>query len=116
MTSKDFAIGVLSTTATILLVGLFVIHTRPEPAYAAGMTTTNGDYVLTVGTATINNEELLYIIDAPQEILVSYRFNSGKRTVEIVDRIKLSQMRSASGNPPPQQKGKKGRTGKRRRP
>ena len=42
MDSKNFAIGILSTTAVILLAALVIIHTRPDPAFASGVTTTSG--------------------------------------------------------------------------
>ena len=115
MDSKNFAIGILSTTAVILLVGLVVVHTRPDPAFAAGMTTTSGDYVLTVGTATIGNEEVLYVIDAPAEKLIAYRFHGARREIEVVAGVDLKELRdaaAAAGQPQPGQQ----RPGRTRRP
>ena len=103
MDPKNFTIGILSTTAVILFVGLTIIHTRPEPAYAAGMTTTNGDYVLTVGIITINDRELVYVIDAPAEKLIAYGFDAGKRQIDVVEGISLADMRGAAAQQPPGQ-------------
>ena len=115
MDSKNFTIGILSTTAVILLVGLVVVNTRPDPAIAAGMTTTSGDYVLTVGTATIGNEEILYIIDAPAEKLIAYRFHGARREIEVVTGVDLKELRNASAAAG-QQQGTRQRPGRTRRP
>ena len=112
MDSKNYAIGILSTTAVILLVGLVIINTRPLPAVAAGMTTTSGDYVLTVGTATIGNEEVLYVVDAPQQRMIAYRFDGARRQVQVVDGVDLKELRDAAAaatQQGSQQKPKRGR-------
>lgn len=96
MDSKNFAIGVLSTTALILLVGLIVIQSRPAPVRADGMTTHGGDYVMTVGALNRPDEDLLYIIDAPAEKMIAYRFDARTQRIEIVQGTDLAQMRSAS--------------------
>ena len=114
--SKNLAIGILSTTAMILLVGLLIIQTRPQQVMAAGMTTTNGDYAMTVGVASQNNEEVVYIIDAPIQRLIAYSFNAGRREIVVVDAIDLAEMRSAANPQQPQNKPapKKGKRGRRR--
>ncbi len=94
MHSKDLAIGVLSTTGVILLVGLVVIQTRPATTLASGMTTTSGDYVLTVGMASIGSEEYVYVIDAPSEALGVYRFNGSRSEIQLLERIDLKAMRT----------------------
>ncbi len=81
MTSKDFAIGVLSTTAVILLVGLLVILSRPTTAFASGMTASVGRYVLTVGNVQIGNEELLYVLDTADQKMIAYRFNGAQKKI-----------------------------------
>lgn len=113
MDSRNFAIGILSTTAMILLVGLFIIHTRPQPAFASGLTTTNGDYVITVGTTTINDEELVYVIDAPAEKMMAYRFRAGQNEIQRVDLINLGDMRKSTNQPPSKNPKKRGRRGRR---
>jgi len=100
MNSKDLAIGILSTTAAILLVGLLIINTLPETAYASGMTEMGGDYVLSVGTAITADEELIYIIDAPTEKMVVYRFDAGRGQIEIVQGIDLKPLREAAAQQP----------------
>lgn len=110
--SKNLAIGILSTTAMILLVGLMIIQTRPQQALAAGMTTTNGDYVVTVGVASQNNEEVLYVVDAPMQRMICYNFNAARGEIGVVDAIDLAEMRNATT--PQQQTPTRGRRGGRR--
>lgn len=81
MDAKNFAIGILSTTAVILLVGLFVIHSRPEPVYASGMNAQGGDYLLTTGQLQ-DSEELLYVVDAQKKAMIVYRFNINTKRIE----------------------------------
>ena len=82
MDSKDLSIGILSTTAAILLTGLFIIHSRPAPAQASGMTAQGGDYVMTNGRIH-NNEELLYVINKATEHMVVYRLNVRDGQIEV---------------------------------
>jgi hypothetical protein len=111
MDSKNFAIGVLSITAVILFVGLLIVHTTPRPALAEGMTIVNGEYAIAVGSVTRNDEDLVYVIDAPAEQLRAYRFNAGAKQIELVDSIGLSIQRGPGGPatqpPKPPPKGKK---------
>lgn len=97
MDQRNFAIGILSTTAVILLVGVLLVQSRPRPALASGVTTSGGNYVMTVGSVSIDDEELLYLIDAPKQKLVIYRFDAGKKEIEVVQGISLEEMRAATG-------------------
>ena len=104
--TKDFVIGILSTTAAILLVGILIINTRPEPAWADGMTTAGGPYVLTVGGVGIADEEHLYILDTPAERLIAYRFNANRQQIEIAQGIELTDLRRAAAQPTSQPRGR----------
>lgn len=84
MDTKNFTIGVLSTTATILLVGLMVIHTQPNPVFADGMSISSGDYILTVGANDEIDEEFLFVIDTSAAKLIAYRFDARRGQIEIV--------------------------------
>jgi len=95
MDSKQFAIGILSVTAAILLVASVVIHSRPERALAAGMTAAGGDYVLTVGALNAS-EELLYVVDSAAEKIVVYTFDAGRKSIVPVDGVKFSEFREAA--------------------
>lgn len=114
MDSKNFAIGVLSTTAMVLLVGLIVIQSRPAPVRADGMTAQGGDYVMTVGALNQRDEDLVYIIDAPAEKMIAYRFDAGTRRIEIVQGADLAQMRSAVAPAKKKQSPARGRPSRRR--
>ena len=50
MDCRNLAIAVLSTMATIMLVGVILLYSRPDVVRAEGMTTSGGNYVATVGS------------------------------------------------------------------
>jgi len=99
MDSRDYTIGILSTTAVILLTGLFIVQSRPAPAYASGMTTQGGDYLMTNGMLH-NDEEQLYVINTATEHLVMYRLNVRAGQIEVVEpplNLKTVRARTGSG-------------------
>jgi len=100
MHTKNFTIGILSTTSAILLVGLIAIHSRPVQVYADGMTVSGGDYIVSVGANDDQDEEFIFIIDVPSEKLITYRFNRNQIRIEIVNGIDLAQMREAADQQP----------------
>lgn len=107
----NLAIGVLTTTAVILLVGLMLVGTRPPAAWGSGMTASGGDYVLTVGQSPSVDEELLYVIDGPSERLVAYRFDAARPEIQIVQGLDLAELRSDAApgkQPPDRQRGGRG--------
>ncbi len=97
MDNKNFTIGVLSTTAVILFVGLVVINTRPAPALADGMTIRGGDYEITVGALDQTDEELVYVIDSTQQRMIAYRFDTNTERIEIVGGVDLATIRDQAG-------------------
>ncbi len=99
MDSRNLAVGVLSTTAVILMVGLAIIHTRPTPAQADGMTVARGDYLMTVGGSTQVDEELVFLIDVPEQKMIIYRFDAGRHQIDMVQGVDLAEMREASRSP-----------------
>ncbi len=115
MDTKNFAIGILSTTAVILVVGLVLLHTGREQAWASGMTAAGGEYVLTVGLGVQRDEELVYVIHAPTQRMVTYRFDTTRQQIEIVQGMDLAELRQPAAEPA-QPKGRKSGSGGRRRP
>lgn len=98
MDRRDFAIGVLSTTAAILLVGLLLVQTAPAPVLADGMTTSSGgNYVLTVGGVTQADEEFVYVLDSAADKMIVYRFDAHQREIQVVQGVDLAEIRKASG-------------------
>jgi len=80
MDSKDLTIGVLSTTAVVLFVGLMLVQSTPAPTYASGMGDTGGDYIMLSGEL-FDQEELLYVIDTAQDKMLTYRFDPVTTTI-----------------------------------
>lgn len=103
MDSRNFAIGVLSTTATILLVGVILLFSRPDDVRADGMTSSGGGYVVTVGSLTQNDEEIVYVIDATTDKMIAYRFDGNRRQIELVQGIDFAEMKRTSTPQNPQQ-------------
>ena len=90
--NKEFAIGILSTTAVILAVALVVIGTRPEPVRADGMTTGSGPYVLTTGGVSLADEEYLYVLHTPSQKIIAYRFDATRRQIGMVSGLDLAEV------------------------
>lgn len=94
--SRDFTIGLLTVTAVVLFSALVLLGTRPAPAVADGMTTSGGDYVVTVGGVGVTDEEYVYVLDVPMERLIAYRFDTSKKQIAIAHGVDLSEIRSAA--------------------
>lgn len=130
MDRNNLVIGVLSITAVVLLVGLFIVIQVQQPAYAAGMSVSGGDYIMTVGkvqsTPTQYPEELLYVIDVPESKLISYGFDYKSKRLHVTTQLDLKNMAAQTGgeplpgdaapNQPPSRPGTRPPTGKRPTP
>jgi hypothetical protein len=92
MNTKDFAIGVLSVTAVILLSALLIIQSvAPRQAMAFGEAERAGDYL--VSTAQLDDTaELLVIVDAYQQKMNVYGFNVPVGQTELIQQTDLSPL------------------------
>jgi hypothetical protein len=93
MNSKNFTIGVLTTTSAILLVGVLLMGRLSDVAHAGPMTVSGGDYTLAVGHLN-TRDELLYVIDAPTQRLGMYKFDSGAKKIVLVAGQDLGAIRN----------------------
>ena len=102
MDSKNLTIGVLSVTAVVLLVGVVITTIQPNPALAAGMTASGGQYIMTVGVSPSPDEEFVYLIDTQTNRLIVYRFDAAHAQIELAQGLELSELRDAAkqGNQP----------------
>lgn len=96
--SRDtLAIGVLSITATILLVGVLVVVSMPTPAAAIGETDRGGDYVM-VTSQFMNNWEVLFVTDGAVGRMAAYFYNLNNQTIQLWDAVELARfMRQGGG-------------------
>jgi hypothetical protein len=78
---KLFAIGILSVTACILLVGFLLVRTAP-PAYAEAMNAAGGDYHLSTVRLSQNQEGVL-VMDAAARRMVVYVWDRSDRALEM---------------------------------
>lgn len=77
--NQNLTIGVLSITAVVLLVGVFLtVAGGPNEALAIGQTARGGDYIVVTGQFT-QNSELVYVLDAPARRLNAYSFDKTRR-------------------------------------
>ncbi|HWL94150.1 MAG TPA: hypothetical protein VNT79_11515 [Phycisphaerae bacterium] len=105
--NRNFIIGVLSVTATILFVGLLIVtSTGQNQAMAIGQIDRGGDYILVTGQFT-ENTELVYVVDAASRRMISYSYETSTRDFVLWDAIDLARIvGTAEENPP---RGKRGR-------
>jgi hypothetical protein len=84
MNSKDYAIGVLTVTAVILLTGLIVVHAvAPREAKAFAQNAEAGDYLVTTAQYT-QYIELLMVFDTSQMKMNAYVFNIQTGQIELL--------------------------------
>jgi hypothetical protein len=103
--SKSFAIGVLSVTAAILLVGFVLVTAFPRPALATGQNDRSGDYVMLTQQIS-NSVEALIVIDAASQRMCMYHLDLGAKQLKLLqrdmplDRLPGTQERPAGGRNP----------------
>ncbi len=91
--TANLKIGVLSITATILLVGLLLsLSWHDNQAHAIGQIDRGGDYLMMTGQFT-ENSELIYITDAAALRMNSYSWEPPTNELKFWDSIDLSQFR-----------------------
>jgi hypothetical protein len=87
---KTFAIGVLSITACILLVGFLLV--TMQPVYGIGETDRGGDYIMLTQQLT-NSQEGVIIIDAASRQMTLYALNGSNKQLQILQQnIPLDQL------------------------
>ena len=101
MNTKDFAIGILSVTAVILLAAMLVIlNVAPKQAMAFGQDQRGGDFL--ISTAQLDETaELLIVVEAAQQKMNVYGFNVPANQIELVQQIDLSPLQRMAGPPRP---------------
>lgn len=95
---RTLAVGVLSVTAVILLVGIVIVQMFPATVRADGMSISGGDYIMTVGALVDTDEEYIYVIDVPSSKLAVYRFDVTRHRIQIIQGIELSRLRTPTGD------------------
>jgi hypothetical protein len=91
MDSKNLTIGVLSVTATILLVGVILMSTvGQQPAMGYGQVDRGGDYVL-LTSQWRTEHELLWVLDGRSRALGMYFFDPRRSRLELVATLDLTE-------------------------
>ncbi len=81
--AKTFAIGVLSVTAAVLLVGLILVTAFPAPALAIGQNDRSGDYVMLTQQISSSIEGVI-VIDAASKRLNMYGLDLGNKQLRLM--------------------------------
>ena len=93
MNNQNFTIGVLTVTATILLVGVILMGTiGQQRAQAFSQIDRGGDYVM-VTSQWRSQHELLWVLDARSQVLGLYFFEPRRARLELVDTMALGEQR-----------------------
>jgi hypothetical protein len=84
MNNQNLAIGILSVTATILLVGLILLGTMTQQeAKGFAQIDRGGDYIMLTSQFR-SSKELLWILDARSQIMGMYYFDPQRVRLELV--------------------------------
>lgn len=108
MNSKDLAIGVLSTTAVVMLVGLIILNAQPQPAYASGMGDRGGDYIVVTG-ALWEQEELVYVFNTAENKMMVYRYDAQHNQIVARGPADMSRLLTGQSRTPSKKPAKRSR-------
>jgi hypothetical protein len=97
---QKFAIGVLSVTACVLLVGWLLLAFSP-PAHAIGQSDRGGDYVLLTQQISTSQEGVV-VVDAASKRMVMYAFDFNNKNLVLLDGFDLGGLRGATAEEPGQ--------------
>lgn len=98
--NRSLAIGVLSITACVLLVGYVLVTLLPVPSYAIGQNDRAGDYIVATQQLT-NTTEGLVVIDSATQRMIVYGYNFTTRQLVPIDFIRLDILPGAKRNDQP---------------
>lgn len=91
MNNQNFTIGILTVTATILLVGLLLLGTMSQQeARAYAQIDRGGDYVMLTAQWR-GDRELLWVFDARSQALGLYYFDPRAARLELIDVIPMRE-------------------------
>ena len=105
MNTQHFAIGVLTITAAVLLVGLLMLNQVPQ-AQAIGQTGAGGDYLVATGQLR-GSTEAVYVLDSEVNRIVAYVLDPQAERLVRLDGIDLNELPSKS--PPGRDRTQRGR-------
>jgi len=92
MDNRNFAIGILSVTATVLLVGLLLVTVLPErPAMGFASSAQGGDYNIVTGQYE-ESTEFIYVADAGTGRLIAYAYDINRNQIRVVSSLDLRRI------------------------
>ncbi len=99
---QTFAIGVLTVTASVLLVGFVLVSITPRQALGVGQLDRGGDYIMLTQQIS-NSQEAVVIVDAASKRLNMYHLDANTRKLGMIlqglplDRLPGNQRERDSG-------------------
>lgn len=93
---SNLTISVLSITAVVLLVGIFITLGQQNSAMAIGQLDRGGDYILVTGQYT-DTTEIVYVTDAAAQKMNIYSYDQATRQFDLWDAIDLRRVFAAAG-------------------
>ena len=100
MDRQSYAIGCLSLSAVILLVGLFVVGAlETQRAEASDMLSTAGQYILLTGAVSTTND-LVYLIDTRKGVMAVYELNETTHEIQRTDFLNFGESADDAKNRP----------------
>jgi hypothetical protein len=94
--ARTYALGVLSITACVLLVGFLLVTGLSNPAHAANMNDRSGDYIMLTQQITTTTEAVI-VVDAAAKKLISYGFDYNRKRLLPLARFDLEQLPKRPG-------------------
>jgi len=92
---KNITIGLLCVSAAVLAALVVTMYTS-EPAQAAGVSASAGEYVMFTGEVTATTD-MLYIIDLTKKQMNAYHFDPMENTIKLQDQVDLAKSFRAPG-------------------
>ncbi len=98
MDRNTYAIGILSVTAVVLLVGIAVVGSMPRPALATGQMDRGGDYIMVTNQFNTGTE-LVFVIDAAMNRMAAYGYDINQKVIRPWDSFDFARI-PGMGRPP----------------
>ena len=92
---RNITITLLCVSAAVLAALVVTMHTS-EPAQAAGISASAGEYIMFTGEITATTD-MLYVIDLTKKRMNAYHFDPMENTIKLQDQVDLAKAFRAPG-------------------
>ena len=92
---RNITITLLCVSAVVLATLVVTMHTS-EPARAAGISASAGEYIMFTGEVTATTD-MLYVIDLTKKRMNAYHFDPMENIIKLQDQVDLAKAFRATG-------------------